>query len=783
MKRFLFFCFAITLLVPVSGQDRTTSSQHFTVSSGVYTVAQYAGNIFKISFLPNGYTRNENPSDAVILKPQVISGKLPVSVRHDSLVINNCVVITGTHHTGDYRGIRISLHPNEKIFGGGERALPLNRRGYRFDLYNGPHYGYGVGAENLNYSVPFLTSSEGYGLFFDNVSKGYFDIGKSDGNTLEYGAFSGELNVYVMFGDYSTILHSYYRLTGTQPVPPRWAFGNLMSRMGYSSETQVRGILAKMQAENIPVDAIIFDLFWFGDSVQHYVGNLDWVNKTRWPDPKKMIADFSAQGVKTILITEPYMVEKTKYYEESKPYLAVDSTGKKQYYLTEFYFGKGGLIDLFRKDAQDWFWKFYKRQMDIGVEAWWGDLGEPEHHPADVYHNLKDLGFSRLFSANEVHNFFGHTWTKMLYGKYAQDYPEKRLFSLNRSGYAGTQRFCIFPWTGDVGRNWSGLRAQPLVLLGMSMSGIPYVHSDAGGFAGGEGDTELYVRWLQFAAFTPIFRPHGTDVGDIDKNNFSFPSEAALIAEPYRTYAKQAINLRYSLLPYNYTLAYQQAKNGQPLISPLYYSYSNDTAAANIQDEYMWGNNILVAPVLYKGARTRTYYLPAGRWYSASKNELLCGLLWYTDSCTITDIPRFYKEGSFIPSDNTHELAGRYTGDNLKVFYVPSYKASSYDLFNDDGVSKSSLASGQYELLHFASSGFDEKGGTITLTSNHGHYTGQPQQRTIEFALPLSSSTISALYVNGKQVKAKIDRLPDGNAVLSYSVQFTGRPVTLKIVL
>ena len=298
-----------------------------------------------------------------------------------------------------------------------------------------------------NYSVPFITSSNGYGLFFDNPSKGYIDIGKTNPNVLEYGASSGEINVYIIFGDYQTILQSYYKLTGTQPLPPRWAFGHFLSRFGYSSEAQVKDIYAKTKATGIPVDGVIFDLFWFGDSIKHTLGNLDWVNKKAWPDPKKMIADFKKDGVNTILITEPFFLEGTKNYNASKPYLAVDSAGK-PYVLKDFYFGRGGLIDIFRNDSKKFLWQFYKAQMLNGVEGWWGDLGEPENHPSNLYHNLKDLGYGRLFAADEVHNIFGHNWTKMLYQQYAKDFPNKRLFNLARSGFAGTQRYWHYSLDG-----------------------------------------------------------------------------------------------------------------------------------------------------------------------------------------------------------------------------------------------------------------------------------------------------------------------------------------------
>ena len=573
-------------------------------------VTPYASNIFKVTLAaPRAGWHNENISDAVILKPQPkLHAVVDNLFKTNSILVNKKVEV-GVFDSAEYTGLTVALQPGEKIFGGGERALPLNRRGYRLPLYNNPWYGYSEGADALNYSVPFITSSNGYGLFFDNPSKGYIDIGKTNQDVLEYGASSGEINVYIIFGDYQTILTSYYKLTGTQPLPPRWAFGHFLSRFGYSSEAQVRDIYAKTKAEGIPVDAVIFDLFWFGDSIKHTLGNLDWVNKKAWPDPKKMIADFKKEGVNTILVTEPFFLEGTKNYNASKPFLAVDSVGK-PYTLTDFYFGRGGIIDIFRNDSKNFFWQFYKRQMvENGVEGWWGDLGEPEKHPSNLYHNLKDLGHKRLFSADEVHNIFGHNWTKMLYENYAKDFPNKRLFSLNRSGFAGTQRYGIIPWTGDVSRSWSGLRAQLPILLGMSMSGVPYVHSDAGGFAGGDGDPELYVRWLQMAAFTPIFRPHGTALFEKDTAAFSFPSEVALMKEPWKSYAAKLVDIRYSMLPYNYSLAYQQTKFGKPLIAPLYYYFPNDTAAAAIQDEFMWGEGMLVAPIVEKGISKRKLYL------------------------------------------------------------------------------------------------------------------------------------------------------------------------------
>lgn len=347
-------------------------SKKFKATNGEWDVLPYSGNIVKLAFTPTGYSRNENITDAVVAKPVSQPAAIKISHAANSITLEKekRLTITAAAFADGYNGFTIGLTDNEKIFGGGERALPLNRRGYKFPLYNNPWYGYSNGADALNFSVPFFTSSAGYALFFDNASKGYVDIGKTNPNVFEAGFSSGELNVYVIFGkDYKEILSSYFKLTGTQPLPPRWAMGNFMSRFGYGSEAETKEIAEKMKKEHIPFDAIIYDLFWFGDSIKRTMGNLDWVNKTAWPNPKKMIGDFKKQNINTVLIAEPFVLENTKQYNFAKKYFAVDSAGK-PFRLTDFYFGYGGLLDIFRKDASDWIWKnHYKKQIANGVNA------------------------------------------------------------------------------------------------------------------------------------------------------------------------------------------------------------------------------------------------------------------------------------------------------------------------------------------------------------------------------------------------------------------------------
>ncbi|MEJ7766881.1 MAG: TIM-barrel domain-containing protein, partial [Chitinophagaceae bacterium] len=476
----------------------------------------------------------------------------------------------------------------------------------------------------------------------------------------------------------------------------------------------------------------------------------------------------------------------TKNYGESKKYHAVDSTDK-PYTLTDFYFGFGGLLDLFRNDAQEWFWQKYKAQIAKGIAGWWGDLGEPETHPDDVHHNLNDLGFRRLFKAPEVHNMYGHYWNKMLFEKYQQDYPGTRLFNLNRSGFAGSQRYSIFPWSGDVGRNWSGLRAQLPVMLGMSLSGVPYIHSDAGGFAHGNKDSELYTRWLQFAAFTPVFRPHGTALEDLDTSIPNIESEPVFYPEPFKSIVRRYIQLRYDLLPYNYTLAYQQAKDGKPLTRPMFFYDPEDKNLPAAEDQYMWGDNILVAPVLHKGTTERKLYLPRGNWYKYFSNAKVKGGQWINELVDINNIPLYVKAGSFIPTCAGLKNTTQHQQSSLLVTYYPDHTDSSYTMYDDDGHSNMSFEENKYELLHFKAA-IKQSNFQLAISSNGGRFENQPLRRNIVFKIPGLPRKPSSVKLNGdiiplKKYTGNIDETgwDAKGAILYVSLVFSGKSQLLEV--
>ena len=767
--------------------EKTSDGWKALTSNGSVFIRPFTPTIMEISFSPDGSGKQDS-SNAVVMIPesfQMNSTNLPKGqlLESDDLKIyanTNPFYLafiykgdtilreeTGFFTSSQNEGIRFKLSPGEAIYGAGERAIPLNRRGYKLPLYNRPFYAYELGATMLNYSVPMTLSSKQYAVLFDNPQKGYVDIGKTEPGIQEWGTMGGTLRYYVIAGkDWPSIMQSYTQLTGRQPLPPRWALGNLQSRMAYRNQKETDSIVTLMQKKDFPIDAIIIDFYWFGDSIKGHLGNLDWY-KRNWPDPVGMISKFKKNGVKTILITEPYVIDSLPNYKDAdaKKIFVTDSTGK-TYLDKQFYFGAGSLIDIFKPAARDWFWQKYKKQIDIGVAAWWGDLGEPESHPADIYHvNGK---------ADQVHNIYGHNWDKMLFDKYAENYPRTRLFHLQRSGFAGSQRFAAYPWTGDVSRSWGGLQAQLPLLLTMSMNGLGYIHSDAGGFAQGVKNDELYTRWLQFAVFTPILRPHGSDI----------PSEPVFWNEKTQDIVRNYMKLRYAMMPYNYTLAWQNATTGNPLMRPLFFNYANDTATLRISNEYLWGDNMLVAPVIVKGITKLKIYLPEGKWFDFNNGKEYSGKQWIEYPLILEQLPVFVKAGAFIPMMKPINTVDNYTSEEFIIRYYPKGN-SDFVQYEDDGLDNLALKENNYELISYKGIEKDQK--INIILTKQGRWKGMPAERKMTFEVKKNKGPAKVM-INGKIIKQTPSDLSGKNNYqfrdgwLKIHFIWKGQPVKIEIV-
>ncbi len=669
---------------------------------------------------------------------QVIIRKNPVNIRfvyHNDTLLREA---RGYFQRSDNDGLQFNMSPGEHFYGLGERAID-NLRGKHFELFNQAHYNYEIGELNLNFSVPMLLSSKKYLLFFDNHEKGYADLGKAQKNRLEFGAIGGLMKyVFIAGYNFTDLYHSYGELTGTQPLPPRWALGNLQSRMAYRSQKETDSIVNLMHLKHFPIDAIILDFYWFGDSIKGTMGRLAWY-KPHWPHPKQMITQFIKEGVKTILITEPYILDTLKnfYIADSLGILATDSMGK-TYVNNEFYFGPGALIDIFKPKARQWFWQQYQKQIKIGVAGWWGDLGEPESHPFDQY--------CVNGSAWQIHNVYAFYWEKMIFDNYRKDYPQTRVFDLNRAGYAGSQRWSVFPWSGDVARSWGGLQAQLPVMIHMSLSGMPFIHADAGGFAQGVKDDTLYTRWLQFACFSPILRPHGSGI----------PSEPVFFDTTTQRIVRYFMNERYRLLPYLYTTVWQAHKEGTPIIRPLFFDFPNDSTAYSVMNEYLWGDDFLVAPVLHKITKQKRIYLPKGNWYGWWNNRRYSGGKWITAPVNLETIPVFVKAGAFIPMVKTVESTDDYSSRNLTIRFYPATegKSSEGQMYEDDGKTFGAYEKGKYELLRFQ----NVLGKRFLFSRTGGQYEGMPPERHVKFEIMTGEMPVKAKFIlteNGNSYKIR----------------------------
>jgi len=679
-------------------------------SDGNYQIHFLSNKIVENTFIPIGETNNLK-SEAIVLKNvpykfqilkngnylsfgsdyiTILVNKSPFQITYKDNV-NHTLISEKLGYTkkDSTETLSFNLDNSEVLYGGGARALGMNRRGNRLQLYNRAHYGYETKAELMNFCIPLVMSSKLYAVHFDNPAIGYLDLDSKKDNTLTYETITGRKTYQVIIGDtWEDLIANYTDLTGKQPLPARWTLGNFSSRFGYHTQDEVENTIRKFEQNQIPVDAVILDLYWFGKTIKGTMGNLDW-NKDNFPNPEKMIADLNAKGVKTVLITEPFILTTSSKWQETidKNVLVKDKFNKPATW--DFYFGNTSVVDIFKPEGAAWFWNVYKRLINQGVGGMWGDLGEPEVFPSKV--------ITAGGKADEVHNIYGHNWAKLLADGYKKDFPTQRPFILMRAGYSGSQRFGMVPWSGDVSRSWGGLQSQMEIALQMGMQGLGYMHSDLGGFAGDYFDNELYLRWLQYGVFNPIFRPHAQE---------EVASEVARKDIVTMAKAKKSVELRYQLMPYNYTLSFDNNQKGTPLMRPLFFEEPNNNVLSSVAGTYLWGNDFLVTPITKSGVTSTEIYFPkSSNWFDFYTNEKHNAGSTETVKVNADYIPTFVRGGSFIPMIETIQNTTNYSlaNFNLHYYFDETVPNSIGKLYNDDGTTPNAFEKGQYEILNFTS--------------------------------------------------------------------------------
>jgi alpha-D-xyloside xylohydrolase len=526
------------------------------------------------------------------------------------------------------------LAPDEKIFGSGESFTRLNKRGQKINVFT--RDGMGVQGQLMYKPIPFFLSSGGYGMFVHTSAPVTFDFGLSfDQHNTIYSA-DDELDLFVFLGSPKEILSEYTALTGRSPMPPLWSFGFWMSRITYKSEQEVREVAAKLRQYKIPADVIHLDTGWF---------ETDWrsnfqFSPTRFQNPRQMIADLKKQGFRVSLWQYTYFTPKNELFKEIVDGgLAVKNEGGTQPF-------EDAVLDMSNPAALRWYQGKLENLLKMGVGAVKVDFGE-----GAPVNGQYDSGKSGLFE----HNLYPLRYNKAVFDITKQTTGDSIIWA--RSAWAGSQRYPLH-WGGDAENTNSAMAATLRGGLSFGLSGFTFWSHDAGGFVD-RAPRDLYRRWLAFGVLTSHTRAHGAP----PREPWEYDAE---LTEDFR----RALGLRYSLMPYIYAQAKDSAARGFPMLRALFFEFPADETSWLIEDEYMFGSNLLVAPLFEDAQKVRKVYLPPGAWIDYQTGKVYEGARWHLIAAGEIPVILLVKNQTVLlhvkPAQNTSEID--WSNVELRVF-------------------------------------------------------------------------------------------------------------------
>ncbi|MBI6038873.1 glycoside hydrolase family 31 protein [Clostridium perfringens] len=562
-------------------------------------------------------------------------------------------------------------------YGLGEKGGDLNKKGCYTENFNtdDPE----TDDDSITYykTIPFyvaLKEEATYGIFFDNSFRSYFDMGKERGDRIFFGAIGGQIQYYFIPGEnIKEVVKNYTALTGRMEMPPLWSLGYQQCRFSYFSQEEVRELVKNFEEKDIPLDVVYLDIDYMdGFRVMTF-------KTPNFDDAAGLISDLKEKGIRTITIIDPG-VKVDEEYDVFKRGKEGNHFTKKldgEIFIGAVWPGDSAFPDFSNKECREW-WKSELKKFisEHGMDGIWNDMNEPcvfnnDHKTMleTCLHN-SDNG---VIEHKEFHNRYGFEMSRC--SKEAQEelHPNERGFSMTRATYAGGQRYSSV-WTGDNMSLWSQMRMSISMNANLGISGFSFVGNDVSGF-GLDSSEELFIRWMEMGPFIPIFRNHS--------NMYTRRQEPWAFGQRAEKIAKKSIELRYELLPYIYDLYYISHKEGLPIFRPMIMEYEKDMNLLNMREQFMLGENMIVAPVLYEGERSKTVYLPKGSWFNYFTREKLQGGKWYKLPCELDEILVFVKEGSIIPTYNKkfRNVKERPKNILLKVF---GENAKGFH-YNDDG--------------------------------------------------------------------------------------------------
>ena len=570
------------------------------------------------------------------------------------------------------------LHADEKFIGLGEKAGGINRRGSFYTNWNSDVPGYAINADPLYATIPFFIGVHNqltYGIFFDNTHKSYFNFGGgADEEMFHFGADDGDMNYYVFGGStIPLIIKDYTALTGRTPMPPLWSLGFQQSRWGYDNQEQILSIAKTFREKKMPADVIVSDITYM-DNYKIFT----WSNK--FSSPKNMLSSMKQMGFDMVTIIDPG-IKIDKGYQAYESGLAGKNfvtypNGKE--YIGHVWPGRCHFPDFTKQTTINWWGNNLKNAyVDNGVRGFWNDMNEPAAWGRE-FPNVIEFGETNnkktLFT---VKNAYGLLMSKATYESTKKFMNNQRPFVLTRASYSGIQKYSA-QWTGD------NLSSDEHMLLGcrllnsMGLSGIPYVGMDVGGFIGNPSP-ELFLRWMNLGIYTPLFRNH-THIG----YNYREPW---LFGEFNTDKIRKILEQRYQLLPYLYAMFYQSHITGMPINRMLPIDYTNDEKVYEnkFENQFLFGENMLVAPCASNQMVTEVYLPGNAAWYKFGNDELYSGGKQYFVASPIENLPVFIKSGAIIPMQsivqNTKEV-----GDGILYLHIwKGTEKSSFNYYEDDG--------------------------------------------------------------------------------------------------
>ncbi len=633
------------------------------------------------------------------------------------------------------------LDKEETIYGlGTQQRGKMSQRNVTLNMVQG----------NTDDYIPFFQSVKGYGLFWDNYSPTQF-VDNADGTSFKSDV--GEcVDYYFMYGGNADgVVANMRHLTGQAPMFPLWTFGFFQSKERYKSQEETVDVVRQYRKLGVPLDGIIQDWQYWGNN---YLWNAMEFLNVDFPNPQKFVKDVHDLNARLTISIWNSFGPQTKQYRELEKIGALmnfntwPQSGSEKWPPNRDYPSGVRVYDPYNPAARDIYWKYLKNMHALGIDAWWMDSSEPDHldFKASDLDNKTHMG-----SFRKVRNAFPLMTVGGVYTNQRTIDSSKRVFILTRSAFAGQQRYGANTWSGDVTSSWAALRNQISAGLNFSLNGIPYWNADIGGFfltrfrrkLEDAEYRELYARWLEFGAFTPMMRSHGADA---PREIYQFGKKGDRVYDAIEKY----IHLRYRFLPYIYSASWDVTANQSSMMRALVMDFAHDKNALDINDEYMFGKSLLVSPVTsaqyikpavsgrdtiqiedFSTVKSKETYLPAGaEWYDFWSGEKFAGGNKVTRQTPIDIIPLYVRAGSILPLGPHVQYAEEKKWGNLEIRIYPGANGS-FVLYEDEN-DNYNYEKGVYSTITF---NWDDKKKTLTISDRKGSFPGMLYQRKFNVVL------------------------------------------------